>query len=211
MSDNTVEDRRSDFIKRLFSVAASVGFATQIGAQPWVKQGRFPDVAELPILLTLVGSIIVVVRSWEGYFETISRIKLKDRTRFYLDIFIVFQYIVLLNVSPHPDFWHWMLAGIFISYFAWDCLTHRVERKLWGVFRPHSAWWCLVLLTLAMLNADGPFHPYRYTIVATFSVLAFRWKFSNHNFFKHFVLAATSAVICFAFRRVFVWNSSSLE
>ncbi len=208
MSDNTIEGRRSDFIKRLFSVAASVGFATQIGAQEWIRQGQPPSLEQIPALLTLIGSIIVVVRSWEGYFETIARIELKDKSRFYLDIFIVMLYITLLNAVFHQCFWQWTLAAIFLSYFIWDALTWRITRRntrnSWTQFRPHSAWWLLFLSCVATLVTYGPFHPFRYTIISTFSVLAFRWKFASRNFGIHFCIAMILAAFIVFVRNYYV-------
>jgi hypothetical protein len=115
---------RADFIRRLFAVAVSVGFATHIKTLSWI--------ARLPILptredaeqsLLLIIAMITVIESWEGYLRAIQDHPLKDKTRFIIDVVIVFEYLVLLTLSDNlADFTKWIIV-IFITYTVWDYAT----------------------------------------------------------------------------------------
>ena len=180
---------------RLFSVAASVGFAAQIGSQKWLVEGRLPNSQEQGPLSLLVCSIVVVVASWEGYFKVISRVKLRDAFRFYLDIFIVLLYIILLNSSLNQRTWHWTLVAIFLCYLIWDILTHVASERDWKGFRPHSFCWLLAFVGTALLVTCGPFHPFRYAATSLISVLLFRWILSRRKFAQLLALATSRGII----------------
>ena len=129
-----VADARVDFVRRLFPVAVSVGFAGQLNqivtdsisarqinlAQLGVQHGR-----DLWLLLV---SLAAVVASWEGYLASIKRTSLKDPFRFYIDILIVFAYLGLMLLSHADKAWFWALAAIFVLYGLWDLagLAYRV-------------------------------------------------------------------------------------
>jgi hypothetical protein len=186
------------------SLAASVGFATQIGKQGWLLDGRLPDAPQLEVVSLLLSSIVVVVASWEGYFEAISSVKLRDRIRFYIDIFIVIAYIILLYATVNQRTWHWTLAAIFLSYFVWDIFTHAASESDWAKFQPHSVCWFLALFGIAILVTYWPFHPFRYTAASLISVLLFRWISPSRNFVKHLALAVVLATLCFVTRNCYL-------
>ncbi len=126
-----IEDR-IDLVKRLFAVIMSVGVATRLGRIIYDSNPTHHDVniaAVLQIywteLLLLLVSTIALVGSWQGYLLSIERTKqLQDdreaAIRFYLDIAIVFAYLVLTLSSQFFALWFWALAVIFVLYLAWD-------------------------------------------------------------------------------------------
>jgi hypothetical protein len=85
---------RIDFVKRLFAVTVSVGFAGQlshiIASAPHPTEHHL-DVWPLfvsswrPSLL-LLSSVCAVVASWDGYLAAVDAYKLNDAPRFYIDL-----------------------------------------------------------------------------------------------------------------------------
>ncbi len=68
----------------------------------------------------LIVSAIVVVLSWEGYLTALQKYPLRDPSRFYLDVIIVFVYLILLEFS-HANklvFWYGCIVFIFVLYSA---------------------------------------------------------------------------------------------
>src|SRR6202011_3726669 len=80
-------------------------------------------------LLLLVVSMFAVVGSWEGYLKSIRQKPLDDEIRFYLDIFIVFAYLILMLSSELTDLWYWSLFLTFVIYLAWDVAGIVYVRK----------------------------------------------------------------------------------
>jgi len=66
------EQHRADFIRRLFAVAVSVGFANQIIGMTELKAGN-PTAAELEHLAYLAVGLYLIVQSWEFYFLSIEK------------------------------------------------------------------------------------------------------------------------------------------
>jgi hypothetical protein len=128
MPPDPVAVDRSDLIKRLFAVSLSVGFATQITRMAWLIAGRAPSSEDIPDLILLITSLIIVVLSWDGYLPVLRRYPLKDRQRFFLDIMIVFFYLILLQSSHGRAVmtWLYIINIIFILYILWDIFTMRV-------------------------------------------------------------------------------------
>jgi len=132
-SDEPTSDERKDFVKRLFAVTISVGFATQLaqiighldpgsGARHLFASITPSQWQELGLL---VGSIFAVVLSWEGYLISIHRDPVETRARFYLDVIIVFVYLLLMLFSSRSDLWFFTLAVMFGVYLVWDALKIR--------------------------------------------------------------------------------------
>jgi hypothetical protein len=120
-----VAKNRADFIKRLFAVTVSVGFANQLIQMKWVKDNQFPGVGEFPHIIFLVLGLFLVIQSWEGYFVTLEDRPLEDPARFYIDTTIVFAYLVLLSVSKGTATFLFVICVIFFLYIVWDLLTFR--------------------------------------------------------------------------------------
>jgi hypothetical protein len=125
---------RADLVRRLFAVTVSVGFAAQLtrivsasiigGQLVWPK--FWEHWHELVLLFI---SMVAVVGSWEGYLISIERTPLKDRTRFYIDVAIVFSYLILMLSSPVDKAWLWALAAVFVLYTMWDIASIRARAK----------------------------------------------------------------------------------
>ena len=119
---------RVDFIKRLFAVAVSVGAATPVSRVLSAQSNS--DAHTINILSVLSGhwrsllllfiSLVTVVLSWEGYYGTLEGLPLEDPLRFYLDIAIVFAYLLLMLSTEYYDVWFSLLPCIFGLYLAWD-------------------------------------------------------------------------------------------
>ncbi|HEX4861583.1 MAG TPA: hypothetical protein VFV07_10130 [Rhizomicrobium sp.] len=118
-------EHRSDFNKRLFAVAISVGFATTLANMDFVKQGDWPRSDEWQRLLTLATGLFLSVQSWDGYLRSIAEKRLYGAKRFAIDIFLIFTYLFLLLTSAHIHIWLWTIAVIFLIYFIWDILSVR--------------------------------------------------------------------------------------
>jgi len=129
--EKTAADRL-DLINRLFAVAISVGFATQIAlllapthANPFDPQGHAIELSAAAALhwhglLLLVASMFAVVGSWEGYHKSVRLKPLEDAGRFWVDIVLVFSYLILMLLSELTPAWFGLLAVIFALYVLWD-------------------------------------------------------------------------------------------
>jgi hypothetical protein len=129
---------REDFMKRWFAIAISVGFATAVSNMPWLHDGRIFE-ANLPVdwdeikqVFRLLVAVVATILSWEGYLNSISTKPLKDGARFFLDIALVFIYLLLLLTSKFPYFWVWIHAAVFPIYCIWDYLSIRAYPEKYG-------------------------------------------------------------------------------
>ena len=114
---------REDFMKRLFAVAVSVGFASPLTRMDWIANGTAPDKGQWHQIVILVTALLATIGSWEGYFSAIGSRPLKGVWRFFVDITLVLIYMVLLISSLHPYLFLPILVVIFILYVIWDMLT----------------------------------------------------------------------------------------
>lgn len=119
---NSISDNRLDFVRRLFAVVVSVGFATQVSGMEWIRSGNSPTSEEVREILLLCFAVVVTIASWEGYNQYVSRMPLEDISRFILDILIVFSYLVLFLSSHNELIYLYTLTFIFFLYFLWDLL-----------------------------------------------------------------------------------------
>lgn len=117
---------RDDFIRRLFAVAISVGFASTLVSMNWLKDGNWPNAIELEQIAILIVGLAATVLSWDGYLLSIDKKPLYDLPRFLIDIVLVFIYLFLLLSARQPSFFLSVLACIFTLYVVWDFLTVRL-------------------------------------------------------------------------------------
>jgi hypothetical protein len=114
---------RADFIRRLFAVAVSVGFAAHIQTLTWIASPvPLPDTATIEHSCLLIIAMATVVASWEIYLRSITRHPLVDESRFILDIVIVFEYLILMTLNARPIAFTWWMFVIFSTYLIWDYL-----------------------------------------------------------------------------------------
>lgn len=126
MSDRS--NSRIDFVKRLFAVAVSVGFASQLSRLLLDPNHAANHALNLSSILLenwksislLSVSLVAVVASWEGYLRAVEDCPLEDSFRFYLDIVIVLCYLVMSLTSQFYSFWFGVLPTIFLLYAIWD-------------------------------------------------------------------------------------------
>lgn len=116
-------DNRADFVKRIFAVAVSVGFASQLVQQPWIREGLLPSWAELANFTMLCLGLFLVVQSWEGYLKAIQSKPLYKIPRFYIDIALVFMYLSLLVISTNRTAFLFIVSLIFFMHVLWDCVS----------------------------------------------------------------------------------------
>ena len=117
---------RQDFIKRLFAVAISVGFATSLVSlsSGWLNDNpRWPTPPEWQQLILLITALAATVLSWDGYLLSIQKRPHKGFWRYIIDISLVLTYMILLITSKNSAIFMWILAVIFLLYFVWDTLT----------------------------------------------------------------------------------------
>lgn len=141
---DAAEDR-NDFIKRLFAVVISVGFATTVpNTLQWIVTFSRPDPVGAQSSALLLASLLLVVQSWEGYLASVRTYPLKDLTRFILDIILVFEYLLLLHLSveatdvTHHKYFTCVLA-IFFTYLAWDYFRVLAHKNIYSVKGPIDA------------------------------------------------------------------------
>ena len=120
---------RGDFVRRLFAVAVSVGFAATLTEMEWVVKGSLPNKPESEQLFILFTGLVATVLSWDGYLVSIESKPLNGYWRFAIDILLVFIYMFFLISSKQPDFWLPILAVIFVLYVIWDFLTVREHMR----------------------------------------------------------------------------------
>jgi hypothetical protein len=111
---------RNDFIKRLFAVAISVGFASHIDQLKWMATLSPPNQKTAQASALLIVAMLTTVLSWEGYLTSLRDRPLLDRTRFFIDIIIVFEYLILLTLYELPNNFALWLCVIFATYVLWD-------------------------------------------------------------------------------------------
>lgn len=172
MSDSEPEPSKSrvDFVKRLFAVTVSVGFASQLSRLLPQPQGNGHTLHLLPVLerqwrdliLDLV-SIIAVVASWEGYLSSVRMVPINDLGRFYIDIAIVFLYLILLLSTSFYAPWFYILTAIFALYGVWDWrkrlrpeYVHSATPGLDQATNFITAHWLLYFVVLAIAKDVKP-------------------------------------------------------
>jgi hypothetical protein len=166
LNDNDVEKatQRSDFIRRLFAVTVSVGFASQVNKllDGSISGGRLLwghlILEHGHQLWLLLISVIAVVASWDGYLASMRRKPviepIKASIRFYIDVLIVFTYLILMLLSQVDNLWSIVLAVIFVLYLAWD-VVGAFEQSSSDMKRWHensaviTALWLLFFIFLA--------------------------------------------------------------
>lgn len=116
-------DDKADFIKRLFAIAISVGFATTLTRMHWLEAGQFPDDVERGQLALLLAGLVATAGSWDGYFASISEKPLRHTMRYVIDITLVFTYMILLLGASHGALWSICLGFSFALYVLWDVIT----------------------------------------------------------------------------------------
>lgn len=141
---DAAEDR-NDFVKRLFAVVISVGFATTVPSTlQWIVTLSWPDRGVVRSSALLLGSLLLVVQSWEGYLASVRTYPLKDITRFILDIVLVFEYLLLLHLSvDEHDLTHrkflTCVCTILFTYLVWDYFRALAYKDRYGVKGPIGA------------------------------------------------------------------------
>lgn len=133
-------DIRSDLIKRLFAVAISVGFASSIARLSWVEQAELPPASFwYGQGLVLFTAMFTTLLSWDGYFLSIKSKPLYSALRFYIDIVLVFMYMIMLMTSKIQHLWMYILCLIFLLYVAWDILTIGEHLDKYDSEKPETA------------------------------------------------------------------------
>jgi hypothetical protein len=124
---------RADFVKRLFAVTLSVGVANQLSRIMFdtttIVNHQFlwgPVLGKWQEILLVISSLAIVVLSWEGYLGAIQRLPLEDWQRFWLDIALVFTYLMLTLSSAAFDLWFSIHMIVFLEYLLWDIARSRL-------------------------------------------------------------------------------------
>jgi hypothetical protein len=121
-------------MKRFFSVAVSVGFASKIGEFRFLSASITEATTDqIHQAILLVFAMVVVVGSWEFYFRSIDKHPLTDMPRFVIDIILVSVYIVLLlSVRNFGNFL--LYIDIIMSlYVLWDIFKIKAYPRKFGV------------------------------------------------------------------------------
>jgi hypothetical protein len=178
---------KEDFIKRLFAVTLSVGVASQI-VRIMFDPSHFPGQSaqydwspvlhEWRTILLLGISLTIVVSSWEGYLGAIERMPLEDELRFWIDIALVFSYLLLTLSSQIYGLWFSIHTVIFVEYLAWDIARSNLavykERQKASPQRQHqlsmviTIVWLLYFVIVLLLKNYTPYFegPLGFTAIA---------------------------------------------
>jgi len=116
-------DYRLDLVRRLFAVAISIGIGSAIISARWVKEGDVPNRTEWEQIAIVVLALFATVLSWDGYLISVHKKKLYDRSRFTIDVVLVFTYLFLFATSNHSRFWLPIVCWMYTLYFLWDALS----------------------------------------------------------------------------------------
>lgn len=80
--------------------------------------------------------MITIVFSWDYYLLSISKKKLSrgiyGNIRFYIDIVLVFVYMIFLISSKNTSLWPGIMLTIFSLYVAWDFFTIKQYPSLYN-------------------------------------------------------------------------------
>ena len=137
--DSFPRSRRFIFVQLLFSLTAAE-IARQ-SAEIFLQSRGFWE--PLPIYAHLFLATAVVTTSWLGWSHSEASLKIRMRSAFswpflvlLVDVFLVIMYFILVrsaeipkaekSVEPSAEDEAWMIAAIFIGYFAWDVLTKAI-------------------------------------------------------------------------------------
>lgn len=115
---------RADFIKRIFAVVVSVGFATQLIQMESVHKGQLPSGSDLVHVTYLIIGLVLIIQSWEEYFVSIEDRQLTTPGRFYVDIIILFSYLLLLTYSSSVLQFLLFVWLIFLLYWIWEMFAY---------------------------------------------------------------------------------------
>lgn len=126
-------DGRADFMKRFFAVAVSVGFASKISDLTFLFSFTLPTHQQIQQLALLIIAMVIVVGSWEFYFNSINKRPLVDFSRFVIDIIIVSMYIVLLLSIGNIDAFLIHIVFIMFLYVLWDIFSMRAYPHQYGI------------------------------------------------------------------------------
>jgi hypothetical protein len=124
--DEIAKDR-ADFVRRLFAVAISIGFAAHISQSNWLDH----IITRENALLLL--AMVFVVSSWDGYLRSLRNDPLTDMPRFVVDVVIVFEYLILMQASGDLRRFQILILIIFGTYILWDYLKLFYNREKYGV------------------------------------------------------------------------------
>ena len=113
-------EHRIDFIRRLFVVAITVGFASRIGSMEWFVAHRWPTRPEWQAIALLAVGLAAIIESWEGYFASIAERPQRTIARFIIDIMVAFAYLFLLLTSTYLPYFVCVMASIFLLYVCWN-------------------------------------------------------------------------------------------
>lgn len=205
MGESYTAKVREDFIRRLFAVSVSVGFASQLLKSPFIS-GTEITVDDWAALILMIVALIAVATSWEGYLASVAKFPTVDATRFYIDIIIVFSYVTLLLLSHRPFAWLVAICVIFLLYFVWDLFRMLTFPSEYGIDKEPFA--IRAALRLQFLSFRSlPKTPDRMgpaiTVVwlAHFVVmLAIAYKFSFISPWEHIVSASVACVGLIGYR-----------
>jgi hypothetical protein len=158
---------RADFMRRLFAVIVSVGFANQLARLPWIEDAHphFPQAGDWPQIMVLIVSLVLIIQSWEGYFTALEDRPLETLDRFYLDTAIVFSYLVLLTVAHGTAAFLFMIWIIFCLYLIWDYLTFKKYHVCYQRDNGKIGEYLLGLRT-AIADPQSPFRSKLFTVMA---------------------------------------------
>jgi hypothetical protein len=149
----------------------------------------------------LVFAMVVVVGSWEYYFQSVDKHPLTDMPRFVIDIIIVFLYIVLLlSVSSFSNFLLFIDIIMFL-YMLWDIFKIKAYPEKFKVrkftvrevikvyikgFRLEvlpgpsiTSWWLVTFLLVTVLHM---LFPSEFIFIALGSTAAYiLYRIDQHN------------------------------
>jgi hypothetical protein len=127
----------------------------------------WPVLHQWRTILLLGISLTIVVSSWEGYLGAIERTPLEDELRFWIDIALVFSYLMLTLSSQIYGLWFSIHTVIFIEYLAWDIarsnLTVYKDRQKASPQRQHqlsmviTIVWLLYFVIILLLKNYTPY------------------------------------------------------
>lgn len=168
------QTHRSDFVRRIFAIIVSVGFAGAIAASPWVANERLPQRSEIGPLLCLLSGLILVISSWEGYHRHSE--KTDDRLSIFVtDLILLFVYLPLLLLSDAPNLLLWLVAIVFGLYAVWDFQVFLYYKPVRGRTQFFiSSLWCAGFIAMTNVWHSTPGAPLWAAYTVSTAAILFR-------------------------------------
>src|SRR5690242_8433510 len=98
-------EARGKFVKELFPIAMTVGFAERVSQMSWLLKGSMPSAEQAGGLLRLSVAALWIVFAWDWYHRDIIISPVRTTPRYVLDVIIGLSYLRFMLMEEYADAW----------------------------------------------------------------------------------------------------------